>query len=137
MLMITGVFHEKPTSLLEKEQFLGFSRSFALQISGLKCVITNDQLHIYNGLTHQEKTSFIHSPVVNSLIKTELIPKPKTPEDFSDLIQTLSHLSGLNREWSKKCLDECNQDLKSALQLFVDLYKGDRIPLSAFDLKTN
>lgn len=137
MLMITGVFHEKPTSLLEKEQFLGFSRSFALQISGLKCVITNDQLHIYNGLTHQEKTSFIHSPVVNSLIKTELIPKPITPGDFSDLIQTLSHLSGLNREWSKKCLDECNQDLKSALQLFVDLYKGDRIPLSAFDLKTN
>lgn len=34
-----------------------------------------------------------------------------------------------------RCLDECHYDLKEALRLFVDLYKNDKIPDEAFEMK--
>lgn len=34
-----------------------------------------------------------------------------------------------------RCLDECRYDLKEALKLFVDLYKNDKIPEEAFEVK--
>lgn len=133
VIVVSGVFHELPNTLLENERLVGFTRTFALAtVDDSKYVITNEQLHVYNGLTYQEKNSFLEPITQNKLIQKEFLPKPQTPKDFKDLISTLGEISSLKDEWARKCLEECQYDLKRALELFVDLYKGDKIPRNAF-----
>ncbi|CAG9765494.1 unnamed protein product [Ceutorhynchus assimilis] len=127
---ITGVYKEKPVTLLDQERLLGFCRTFVLAIEGNKCVITNDQLHVYNGLTLQQKTSFLLPQ--KKLVNKPLIPSPTKPSDFADLVQTFRLITGLKNDWAKKFLQECSYDLKTALENFVDRYKIDKIPPIAF-----
>ncbi|KAL1506288.1 hypothetical protein ABEB36_005680 [Hypothenemus hampei] len=133
IIIVTGVFREKATSLLGKDRLLGFTRSFALKRSGLKCVITNDQLHVYNALTYQEINSFTLTTEQNKMAaQIDTILKPKTDTDHDDLIVTLSYLTNLKDDWARKCLEERSFNLKAALELFVDLFKSDKLPNHAF-----
>ncbi|XP_050298934.1 nuclear RNA export factor 2-like [Anthonomus grandis grandis] len=132
VMVVTGAFHEKPQSLLDKERFLGFSRTFALIQENGEWFIMNDMLHVYNGLSYQERNSFQNAFEPNKLINKELIPKPQEKSDYSDLISTMSKIANLKEDWAKKCLEECSYDLKASLELFVKLYKDDKFPPQAF-----
>ncbi|KAH1026964.1 hypothetical protein HUJ05_000551 [Dendroctonus ponderosae] len=138
VVVVTGVCSECPKSMLERARLLGFTRSFSLEIKDAQCVITNDLLHLYNSLSYQEKNSFQVTKEPAKVVEKELIPKPQSESEYNELVSTLSQLTNLKMEWAKKyvsiarCLEECAFDLKKALQLFVDLYKGDKFPATSF-----
>ncbi|KAG5867426.1 hypothetical protein JTB14_037673 [Gonioctena quinquepunctata] len=127
---VSGIFRELPDNLLDSEKIYGFRRTFTLEIvngDGL-CYIVNELLHIYNALSFQVISSF--------RISKEAIPNqmrlPQTEKEQQQVAETLRIITNLKIEWSRKCLDECNYDLKKALALFVDLYKADKLPNYAF-----
>ncbi|ENN74378.1 hypothetical protein YQE_09035, partial [Dendroctonus ponderosae] len=132
VIVVTGVCSECPKSMLERARLLGFTRSFSLEIKDAQCVITNDLLHLYNSLSYQEKNSFQVTKEPAKVVEKELIPKPQSESEYNELVSTLSQLTNLKMEWAKKCLEECAFDLKKALQLFADLYKGDKFPVTSF-----
>ncbi|KAJ8922836.1 hypothetical protein NQ315_007871 [Exocentrus adspersus] len=130
VINVTGVFRELPQNLLDCERYIGFNRSFVLSKPNAEdewCIV-NEQLHIFNAVNIQITSSFKtpKQPVVST------VPAAKTMRDKQQMADTLKIITNLNTDWSKKCLEECNYDLKKALMLFVDLYKVDRIPLVAF-----
>ncbi|KAJ8973114.1 hypothetical protein NQ317_014453 [Molorchus minor] len=130
VIVVNGVFREMPQTLLEPEKLYGFTRTFVLEISSQngECNIINEQLHVYNALTHQTISSFKFSRP----IETNALPETPNQKEQQQLADTLKIITNLNTEWSKKCLEECKYNLNKALTLFVDLYKLDRIPPEAF-----
>ncbi|XP_018573360.1 nuclear RNA export factor 1-like [Anoplophora glabripennis] len=130
VINVCGVFRELPQNLLDAERCLGFSRTFALQMlsAGQEWVIINEQLHVYNALNVQLSTSFKNPKPT----RIDIIPVAETVKDQQQLANALKIITNLNTDWSKKCLEECNYDLKKALALFIDLYKVDKIPSEAF-----
>lgn len=130
---VSGVFRERAESLLETEKVYGFRRLFTIETvnhSGL-CFITNEEFHVYNAMTWQVMNSFQVAKPINAVTLSSTIPQ--TEKDQQKVIEALKVISTLNTEWSKKCLEECNYDLKRALSLFVDLYKQNRIPEEGFE----
>ncbi|CAG9859895.1 unnamed protein product [Phyllotreta striolata] len=128
---VSGTFRECPESLLDSEKLYGFRRTFTLELNknGL-CYITNEEFHVHNAFSWQILEGFkISKPILPSTLNMT----PQTEEDHQTVIEGLKTISTLNSEWSKKCLEECDYDLKKALNLFINLYKQNRIPQEGFE----
>lgn len=135
VIVVMGVYKEFPLTLLDNERTLGFTRSFVLELfdDQSRAVITNEQLHVYNALSYQERNAFqdprVHTEV---LIPQESVLKAQNEAEHEELVFTLGQITKLKVDWSRKCLEECNYVLKEAIELFVDLYKADKFPKHAF-----
>ncbi|KAJ8936935.1 hypothetical protein NQ314_012116 [Rhamnusium bicolor] len=131
VICISGVLREPSENLLVPERLLGFSRTFVLEIlnGDGECCIINEQLHVYNALSTQVATCFKITKPINSTLTLHA----QNQKEQQQLADTLKIITNLNTDWSRKCLEECNFDLKKALLLFVDLYKVDKIPPEAFN----
>ncbi|KAF5294243.1 hypothetical protein FQR65_LT10829 [Abscondita terminalis] len=131
VLTVTGVFRECTESLMDPERIIGFTRTFVL----CKCPndefqIINEQLHVSNATSIQQQRAFkivkVSKPLSSFFIKAE------NPQEKAEMAKVFKVITTLNLEWSKKCLEECQYDLKKSLLLFVDLYKVDKIPEIGF-----
>ncbi|XP_022902675.1 nuclear RNA export factor 1-like isoform X2 [Onthophagus taurus] len=131
VLVIAGVFREVPQNLLDADRILGFSRVFVL-LAGVndEYSIVNEQLHVYNATSAQVIRSF-KQPKISRPSHIQ-IPPPKNIKEQVMLAEALVSLTGLDIEWATKCLEECQFDFKRSLELFVDLFKLDKIPANAF-----
>ncbi|CAH1159357.1 unnamed protein product [Phaedon cochleariae] len=127
---VSGTFRELPDSLLDSEKLYGFRRTFAVEIADGdgRCYIVNDEMHVHNALSWQVVDSF----KVAKTILPDLLRPPQSEKEHQQMVETLRIVTNMNTDWSRKCLEECHYDLKSALGLFVDLYKGDKIPPEGF-----
>ncbi|GJQ65380.1 hypothetical protein Trydic_g7490 [Trypoxylus dichotomus] len=132
ILVVSGVFREIKETLFEVERLLNFTRTFVL-LAGAdrEYTILNEMVHISNATTTQASTAFqLVKPLRSDRIH---IPQPKDAKEMLQIVETVKILTGMNMEWSKKCLEECNYNLERALTLFVELYKMDKMPDTAFN----
>lgn len=96
--MVTGVFRELAQAFLEVERVLGFCRTFVLEsINGEYCII-NDQLHLYNALSHQQTNAF---KVAKTPIDTK-VPIPETEEQEKQLLECFQAITKLNTDWANR-----------------------------------
>ncbi|XP_018333973.1 uncharacterized protein LOC108743059 isoform X2 [Agrilus planipennis] len=108
MVMVTGIFQEIGG------QILGFNRTFVLvSTDGVQYFIINDKLHINQATVKQYLNAFEEVSLSN--------------------VSAVSDITSMNMQWSKKCLKDCNGDLKTALITFNELFQIDEIPKQAFD----
>ncbi|KRT81639.1 hypothetical protein AMK59_6315, partial [Oryctes borbonicus] len=132
VLIVSGIFREIKETLFEVERLLNFTRTFVLLAGGNReYTIINEMVHISNATTTQAARAFkMVKPPRSSRI---CIPQPKDAKEILQIVETVKILTGMTTEWSNKCLEECNYNLERALTLFVELYKMDKIPNSAFN----
>ncbi|PVV00236.1 hypothetical protein BB559_000002 [Furculomyces boomerangus] len=135
MIIVHGEFQEPDTN-----SKYSFDRTFMLSEapqnsqalnSGWPCIIRQDLLSIrfYSGTDsfQIENTNPISQPIndVSNVVPT----MGHTPEQM-DLINKISAVTGLNQDWSTKCLLETGWDPQKALEAF-NILKGS-IPPEAF-----
>ncbi|KAK9730629.1 Nuclear transport factor 2 (NTF2) domain [Popillia japonica] len=132
ILVVGGIFREVKETLFEEDRLLYFTRTFVLRAGNdREYTILNEMVHISNATTFQASIGFkrVRAPTDDYIH----IPRPRNTEEMLEIVRAIEVLTGLNREWSKKCLEEGNFVLEKALTLFVELYKMDKIPPAAFD----
>ncbi|XP_060530187.1 nuclear RNA export factor 1-like [Cylas formicarius] len=134
IIVVSGVFHELPT--YPDDRFLGFTRQFVLALTPEGgCSIINEQMHIHNAFSNQVNVSLQHFKESLVPLNKDVIPRARNKKDFRDCIVTLMALTNLKKDWALKCLEEGKFELKKSLELFVQLYKADKIPIDAFEEK--
>ncbi|GJQ65379.1 hypothetical protein Trydic_g7489 [Trypoxylus dichotomus] len=131
VLTVTGVFRESSNSLLESERLMGFCRTFVLlgRPNGEYSII-NDMLNVTNATSIQAVRAFKNVRITRPL--HIIIPTPQNEKEKSEMAETLTVITGMKSEWSRKCLEERKYVFKDALNLFIDLFKQDKIPKPAF-----
>uniref|UniRef100_A0A8C5H5V7 Nuclear RNA export factor 1-like n=1 Tax=Gouania willdenowi TaxID=441366 RepID=A0A8C5H5V7_GOUWI len=111
-----------------KESIKAFSRVFITVPavdSGLS--IINDQLFIRMATTEQISRAFV-APA--STPSSSPVPTLTAPQ--REMLSTFSLKSGMNLEWSLKCLQDNKWDLNQAAQIFTQLKTAGKIPDVAF-----
>ncbi|OLY85677.1 mRNA export factor mex67 [Smittium mucronatum] len=131
MLVVHGMF----TEIDSPNHVFSFDRTFILSeappssvalANGWPCIIRRDLLTIRN---HNPSTSF-----TLTLPPPSLQPPAAVSEDVAsvhnNMVQQLCLATGLNAEWSAKCLSDTNWDYNKALQAF-SIFK-EQLPAQAF-----
>ncbi|XP_041353365.1 nuclear RNA export factor 1-like [Gigantopelta aegis] len=139
---LTGIFKETE-SKSDKPPIRAFNRLFVTVPCGSGMVITNDVLTITNASPEQSQSAFkstgptpSSSPVSSAppaVPSTSLSPIPGTSAvPNKEMIQRFSAESGMNAEWSHKCLEENGWNYKKAALVFTELHSQGKIPQDAF-----
>jgi nuclear RNA export factor len=132
MLTISGIFKERSVDP-NAEHVRAFQRTLmiapkdrSVEESGL-CIV-NDMLHVNNATIEQSRKAF------RTLLTISSAYKKMTPEQqkIEILVEELMLHSGMNSEWSRKCLNETNWDYARALYVFKMLNRQEQIPQEAF-----
>jgi len=111
IITVTGVFREVAQSLLDSERIIGFTRTFTLASApNGEYNITNEQLYVSNATTQQQQRAFKFVRVAKA---NHLSVEPaQTDKEKTEMAQALKAITSLNLEWSKKCLEDSQYDLK-------------------------
>lgn len=137
---VLGVFKETD-SRTDKPPIRSFSRHFVTIPSGPGMVIVNDMLTITNASHEQFQKSFrSQAPTPSSSPIPEEGPSvpfpsqtgPSYTADQKQMIQSFCHQSGMNAEWSAKCLEQNGWDYDKSGVVFLGLQKQGKIPPEAF-----
>jgi len=111
---VTGVFKEQ-----EGDQSMRhFNRMFVVVPQGSGFCIINETLFITTPTPQQLRTHF------KSIVSE--------PQDRTRLVATFSQVSGMNSDWSTRCLEETGWDLGKAEAAFKIAHQEGRIPSEAF-----
>lgn len=141
LLTVTGVFKErKPAG--QTEPLRSFHRTMVIVPVGGGFCIRNDMLHINNTVSAQDEKCFKEpapavptpAPVVTANVGVPVVPTTTAPDDNTKLqmVQTLAVTTGMNLEWSRRCLQETNWDYQRAEFSFRELQKLNQVPQEAF-----
>ncbi|KAF5277675.1 hypothetical protein FQA39_LY18444 [Lamprigera yunnana] len=140
LLTVTGVFKELRSGH-KITPYRYFYRSLVIVPAGSGFCIANDELHITNAMEHQIKQAFkttINAPQPTSSITvgspiSVVAAQPMVDDNTKQqMVQTMSQNSGMNMEWSQKCLEETNWDFNRAAYIFTELQNQGTIPAEAF-----
>lgn len=129
--VVTGVFRERE----EKHQPIrAFSRSFILVPFGAGLCIVNDMLQIQHPTSEQIKGCFrVTAPTPSpSPVPTAPSASPAAIQSRDEMIRSFCAFSGMNLEWSTKCLEENAFNLEASAQSFNRLKLEGKIPEAAF-----
>ncbi|XP_067831842.1 nuclear RNA export factor 1-like isoform X2 [Heptranchias perlo] len=123
---VHGVFKEADGK--SRESVRAFSRAFiAVPAGNAGLCIVNDQLFIRNATTEEIRKAFVTpAPTPSSS------PVPTLTAPQQEMLQAFSQQSGMNIEWSQKCLQDNEWDFSQAAQIFTQLKAGGKIPEIAF-----
>lgn len=143
-LTVSGIYREPNASNIETTWPVRyFSRTFLIVPVGSGFCIVNDLLSITNASDTQvanafkkelEKSVILQSPTGSTASATASPAAPHVLDDAvrQQMVQALSARSGMNLDWSKKCLDETQWDFERAVWTFEQLQKQGSIPAEAF-----
>ncbi|KAF5288344.1 hypothetical protein FQR65_LT12079 [Abscondita terminalis] len=145
LLTVTGIFKELRSGH-KSTPIRHFCRTLVIVPAGSGFCIANEQLHVTNATEQQTKRSFKTpiitvtrpTPEVNVVGSPPTVPiSASVPPIIDDgtkqqMIQTMSQQSGMNLEWSQKCLEETSWDFNRAAFIFTELQKQGTIPAEAF-----
>lgn len=131
VISVKGVFKE-PT-ILKAPLIRSFYRVFVLKEINPKCFqIANESLHISNATTKEAETAFkVTKPVITRKMLASKTGNLSENEK-TQMTDTMSMLTTMNKKWSNKCLEETQWEIKEALIVFTELYKMNKIPQEAF-----
>lgn len=137
--VVEGVFKETD-SKSDRPPIRAFSRRFITVPQGAGMNIINDMLTITNASREQIQNAFKHpaptpssSPVPESSPPAPFTQTPSTytPEQ-QQMIQQFAAQSGMNHQWSIKCLEQNGWNYEKSGEIFLELQKQNKIPPEAF-----
>ncbi|XP_075693414.1 nuclear RNA export factor 1 isoform X2 [Rhinoderma darwinii] len=123
--VVNGVFKVEGQS---NDPVRAFTRVFiAVPGSDGGLLLVNDEQFIRNASTEEIRKAFATpAPTPSSSPVPVLAPVPQ------DMVQAFSLFSGMNAEWSQKCLQDNGWDFEQAAQIFMKLKAEGKIPEVAF-----
>ncbi|XP_015235249.1 nuclear RNA export factor 1 isoform X2 [Cyprinodon tularosa] len=125
---VSGVFKEVVVDGKSRESTMAFSRVFITVPAGNSglCIV-NDQLFIRMATTEEIRKAFVApAPTPSSS------PVPTLTAPQQEMLTAFSLKSGMNLEWSQKCLQDNEWDFNRAAQIFTQLKAEGKIPDVAF-----
>uniref|UniRef100_A0A3P9JJ52 Nuclear RNA export factor 1 n=1 Tax=Oryzias latipes TaxID=8090 RepID=A0A3P9JJ52_ORYLA len=125
---IGGVFKEVVVDGKSRESTMAFSRVFITVPAGNSglCIV-NDQLFIRMATTEEIRRAFVApAPTPSSS------PVPTLTAPQQEMLTAFSQESGMNLEWSQKCLQDNEWDFNRAAHIFTQLKAEGKIPDVAF-----
>ncbi|KAK7131013.1 hypothetical protein R3I94_016221 [Phoxinus phoxinus] len=122
---VSGVFKEMDCK--SRETYRAFSRVFIAVPAGIGLCIVNDELFVRNATTEEIRRAFVApAPTPSSS------PVPTLSAPQQEMLAAFSQKSGMNLEWSQKCLQDNDWDFDRAAQIFTGLKAQGKIPDVAF-----
>uniref|UniRef100_A0A8D3C8Y3 Nuclear RNA export factor 1a n=1 Tax=Scophthalmus maximus TaxID=52904 RepID=A0A8D3C8Y3_SCOMX len=111
-----------------RDSTMAFSRVFVtVPAGGSGLCIVNDQLFIRMATTEEIRRAFVApAPTPSSS------PVPTLTAPQQEMLTAFSLKSGMNLEWSQKCLQDNEWDFNRAAQIFTQLKTDGHIPDVAF-----
>ncbi|KAM4721089.1 nuclear RNA export factor 1 [Rhinophrynus dorsalis] len=124
--VVNGIFKEVGGQ--SSDPVRAFSRVFtAVPGSDGRLLLVNDQQFIRNATTEEIRRAFATpAPTPSSS------PVPVLAPVLQEMVQAFTTLSGMNPEWSQKCLEDNGWDFDQAAQIFLKLKEAGKIPEIAF-----
>ncbi|KAJ8940254.1 hypothetical protein NQ314_010776 [Rhamnusium bicolor] len=143
-LTVSGMFRELKSGN-KSPPIRYFFRTLVIVPAGSGFCIANEELHITNAFPDQAKEAF-KTPVaveptpvapvatVSSPGGPAVSPIVPVPDDATkqEMVRQMSAQSGMNLEWSLKCLEETQWDFQRASLVFQHLQSQGVIPPEAF-----
>ncbi|XP_034545329.1 nuclear RNA export factor 1 isoform X2 [Notolabrus celidotus] len=125
---VSGVFKEVVVDGKSRESTMAFSRVFiTVPAGGSGLCIVNDQLFIRMATTEEIRRAFVApAPTPSSS------PVPTLTAQQQEMLTAFSVKSGMNLEWSQKCLQDNEWDFNTAAGVFTQLKTEGKIPDVAF-----
>ncbi|KAM6953661.1 nuclear RNA export factor 1 isoform 2-T2 [Aplochiton taeniatus] len=123
---VSGVFKEVDGK--SRESTMAFSRVFITVPAGNSglCIV-NDGLFLRTATTEEIRRAFVApAPTPSSS------PVPTLSAPHQEMLSAFSVTSGMNMEWSQKCLQDNEWDFNRAGQIFTQLKTDGKIPDVAF-----
>ncbi|XP_012679838.2 nuclear RNA export factor 1-like isoform X2 [Clupea harengus] len=123
---VTGVFKEVDGK--SRDSVRAFSRVFiAVPAGNTGLCIVNDELFVRNATTEEIRRAFAApAPTPSSS------PVPTLTAPQQEMLNTFSLKSGMNLEWSQKCLLDMEWDFDKAAHVFTQMKAQGKIPDVAF-----
>ncbi|XP_036908856.1 nuclear RNA export factor 1 [Sturnira hondurensis] len=123
---VNGVFKEVDGK--SRDSLRAFTRTFvAVPASNSGLCIVNDELFVRNASPDEIQRAFVMpAPTPSSS------PVPTLSPEQQEMLQAFSTQSGMNLEWSQKCLQDNNWDYTRSAQVFTHLKAKGEIPEVAF-----
>ncbi|KAJ1108515.1 hypothetical protein NDU88_005891 [Pleurodeles waltl] len=123
---VHGIFKEVEGKF--RDSMRAFNRVFiAVPAPNAGLCIVNDQLHVRQATPEEIRKAFVTpAPTPSSS------PVPTLPSTHQEMLQAFSLQSGMNLEWSQKCLIDNDWDFARAAQIFTQLKLEGKIPDVAF-----
>uniref|UniRef100_A0A1D5QS92 Nuclear RNA export factor 1 n=1 Tax=Macaca mulatta TaxID=9544 RepID=A0A1D5QS92_MACMU len=123
---VNGVFKEVDGK--SRDSLRAFTRTFiAVPASNSGLCIVNDELFVRNASSEEIQRAFaMPAPTPSSS------PVPTLSPEQQEMLQAFSTQSGMNLEWSQKCLQDNNWDYTRSAQAFTHLKAKGEIPEVAF-----
>ncbi|XP_005351957.1 nuclear RNA export factor 1 [Microtus ochrogaster] len=125
---VNGVFKEVDGK--SRDSLRAFTRTFiAVPASNSGLCIINDELFVRNASPEEIQRAFAMpapAPTPSSS------PVPTLSPEQQEMLQAFSTQSGMNLEWSQKCLQDNNWDYTRSAQAFTHLKAKGEIPEVAF-----
>uniref|UniRef100_A0A8C8CZ50 Nuclear RNA export factor 1 n=1 Tax=Oncorhynchus tshawytscha TaxID=74940 RepID=A0A8C8CZ50_ONCTS len=111
-----------------RDSVRAFCRVFVtVPAGGTSLCIVNDELFVRNATTEEIRRAFVApAPTPSSS------PVPTLSAPQQEMLSAFSLKSGMNLEWSQKCLQDNEWDFNRAGQVFTDLKAHGKIPDVAF-----
>ncbi|XP_063294955.1 nuclear RNA export factor 1 [Pelobates fuscus] len=124
--VVNGIFKEVEGQ--SRDSVRAFSRTFiAMPGTDGGLLLVNDEQFIRNATTEEIRKAFATpAPTPSSS------PVPALASGPQDMIQAFVLFSGMNAEWSHKCLQDNGWDFEQAAQIFLKLKAEGKIPEVAF-----
>ncbi|KAI5736303.1 hypothetical protein M8J76_001976 [Diaphorina citri] len=129
---VCGLYEEITTGTKNKSKLIrAFNRAFLLvPRSGGGFAITNDQLFITSATPEQAEKAF--SSQVTASESTCSTPVSNEILIKQNMVKALSQVSGMNLNFSEKCLNEVQWDYDQAVTIFNQLKAKNALPSEAF-----
>lgn len=124
---VTGLFKERDTK--HKDSVRHFNRCFVVVPQGAGFCIINETLYVSVATDLSTRKAFAPPPAPTPL--TPVIPN-LDPAAKQTMALAFSEKSGMNVEWSVKCLEEKRWDFDAAAIAFTEAKTANKIPPEAF-----
>ncbi|XP_050572602.1 nuclear RNA export factor 1 isoform X2 [Cygnus atratus] len=123
---VHGIFKEVDGK--SRDSVRAFTRMFiAVPAGNTGLCIVNDELFVRNATTEEIRKAFVMpAPTPSSS------PVPTLSAEQQEMLAAFSMQSGMNLEWSQKCLQDNDWDYGRAGQVFTQLKLEGKIPEVAF-----
>lgn len=133
---VCGLFEEITQNTKKPKLIRAFNRAFLLvPRAGGGFAITNDQLFITSATPEQARRAF--SSELPTVEQSTAQPAPGAPVSNEilikqNMVKALSQASGMNLNYSEKCLTEVQWDYDRAISIFNELKAQNVLPAEAF-----
>ncbi|KAG8201017.1 hypothetical protein JTE90_002695 [Oedothorax gibbosus] len=127
---VTGVFKEVGAEINEVP-LKCFSRTYIVAPHGQGLVITNESFFI-SIATEDQKAKAFKVPAPTPSTSPAHPNEEKNPNEKQLMVIELSKHSGMNVDFSAKCLEECDWDYQRAVAVFLKFQSEGKLPPEAF-----